>query len=130
MEKIVERNMLYDFYGELLTPHQQEIYESIIFQDLSLSEVAEIHGISRQGVHDLVRRCDKLLEGYENKLHLVERFVTLKSSVSELRELTKAYEKSKDDKLFGQIDRLCQTILEVFAISISPSCRPTPKFPR
>ena len=38
MEKIVERNMLYDFYGELLTPHQQEIYESIIFQDLSLSE--------------------------------------------------------------------------------------------
>ena len=103
MEKIVERNMLYDFYGELLTPHQQEIYESIIFQDLSLSEV---------GVHDLVRRCDKLLEGYENKLHLVERFVTLKSSVSKLRELTKAYEKSRDDKLFGQIDRLCQTILE------------------
>ena len=67
MEKIVERNMLYDFYGELLTPHQQEIYESIIFQDLSLSEVAEIHGISRQGVHDLVRRCDKLLEGYEKQ---------------------------------------------------------------
>ena len=55
MEKIVERNMLYDFYGELLTPHQQEIYESIIFQDLSLSEVAEIHGISRQGVHDLAK---------------------------------------------------------------------------
>ena len=79
---------------------------------ISLSEVAEIHGISRQGVHDLVRRCDKLLEGYENKLHLVERFVTLKSSVSELRELTKAYEKSRDDELFGQIDRLCQTILE------------------
>ena len=112
IEKLELRGMLYDFYGELLTPHQQEIYESIIFQDLSLSEVAEIHGISRQGVHDLVRRCDKLLEGYENKLHLVERFVTLKSSVSELRELTKAYEKSRDDKLFGQIDRLCQTILE------------------
>ncbi len=112
MEKIVQPYMQNEFYGELLTPHQQEIYESIIFQDLSLSEVAEIHGISRQGVHDLVRRCDKLLEGYENKLHLVERFVTLKSSVSELRELTKAYEKSRDDKLFGQIDRLCQTILE------------------
>ncbi len=112
MEKIVERNMLYDFYGELLTPHQQEIYESIIFQDLSLSEVAELHGISRQGVHDLVRRCDKLLEGYENKLHLVERFVTLKSSVGELRELTREYEKSKDRALFEQIDQLCQTILE------------------
>ena len=77
-----------------------------------ISMVSCLRRISRQGVHDLVRRCDKLLEGYENKLHLVERFVTLKSSVSELRELTKAYEKSRDDKLFGQIDRLCQTILE------------------
>ena len=38
MEKIVERNMLYDFYGELLTAHQQEIYESIIFQDVSVSQ--------------------------------------------------------------------------------------------
>ena len=112
MNKILEQTLLYDFYGELLTPHQKEIYEQFVLDDLSLSEIAEGAGISRQGVHDLVRRCDKLLEGYENKLHLVERFVTLKSSVSELRELTKAYEKSRDDKLFGQIDRLCQTILE------------------
>lgn len=112
MEKIVERNMLYDFYGELLTSHQQEIYESIIFQDLSLSEVAELHGISRQGVHDLVRRCDKLLQGYEDKLHLVERFVALKSSVGELRELVREYSKSKSEKSYEQIDKLCQTILE------------------
>lgn len=112
MEKIVERNMLYDFYGELLTPHQQEIYESIIFQDLSLSEVAELHGISRQGVHDLVRRCDKLLEGYENKLHLVERFVRLKSSVGDLRKLAASYAQNRDPALPEEIDRLCQTILE------------------
>ena len=112
MEKKVGEQYLFDFYGELLTEHQRHIYEDVVMNDMSLSEIAQEAGISRQGVHDLVRRCDKLLEGYENKLHLVERFVTLKSSVSELRELTKAYEKSRDDKLFGQIDRLCQTILE------------------
>mgnify|MGYP002709717369 CR=1 FL=1 len=76
------QGLLYDFYGELLTEHQRKIYEAAVYNDLSLSEIAQEEGISRQGVHDLVRRCDKLLEGYENKLHLVERFVTLKSSVS------------------------------------------------
>ena len=101
MEKIVERNMLYDFYGELLTPHQQEIYESIIFQDLSLSEVAEIHGISRQGVHDLIKRCDKTLEEYESKLHLMERFRNIKEKLEQIKLLSseEAVKKLADDIL-------------------------------
>ena len=74
MNKILEQALLYDFYGELLTEHQKEIYEQFVLDDLSLSEIAESEGISRQGVHDLVRRCQKALEGYEAKLHLVERF--------------------------------------------------------
>ena len=61
------------FYGELLTTHQKEVYEQFILEDLSLSEIAESAGISRQGVHDLIRRCQKALEGYEAKLHLVEK---------------------------------------------------------
>ena len=65
MEKIVKQTLLYDFYGELLTDHQRAIYEDVVFNDLSLSEVAEMQGISRQGVHDLIRRCDKILAGYE-----------------------------------------------------------------
>ena len=72
MEKFVERTLLYDFYGELLTKRQQQIYESVVLEDYSLSEVAEELNISRQGVHDMIRRCDKALEGYEEKLHLVE----------------------------------------------------------
>ena len=71
MEKFVERTLLYDFYGELLTKRQQQIYESVVLEDYSLSEVAEELNISRQGVHDMIRRCDKALEGYEEKLHLV-----------------------------------------------------------
>ena len=65
MEKFVERTLLYDFYGELLTKRQQQIYESVVLEDYSLSEVAEELNISRQGVHDMIRRCDKALDGYE-----------------------------------------------------------------
>ena len=66
MEKFVERTLLYDFYGELLTKRQQQIYESVVLEDYSLSEVAEELNISRQGVHDMIRRCDKALEGCRN----------------------------------------------------------------
>ena len=62
MEKIFEQGILYDFYGELLTEHQQKIYEAAVYNDLSLGEIAEEQGISRQGVHDLIKRCDRILD--------------------------------------------------------------------
>ena len=62
MEKIVEQGLLYDFYGELLTEHQRHIYEDVVMNDMSLSEIAQEAGLSRQGVHDLIKRCDKTLE--------------------------------------------------------------------
>jgi len=72
MDKILEKTLLYDYYGELLTEHQREIYENVVFNDMSLSEAAEEYGISRQGVHDLIRRCNETLAQYEEKLHMVE----------------------------------------------------------
>lgn len=85
MEKFVERTLLYDFYGELLTPRQRQIYESVVLEDYSLSEVAKELSISRQGVHDMIRRCDRTLEDYEQKLHLVERFLNIRDQVREIR---------------------------------------------
>ena len=73
MEKIVEQGLLYDFYGELLTDHQKAIYEDVVINDMSLSEIAREQGISRQGVHDMIKRCDRILNGYEEKLGLVEK---------------------------------------------------------
>ncbi len=87
VEQVVEQSLLYDFYGELLTEHQRRIYEAALFEDYSLSEIAEEAGISRQGVHDLIRRCDKQLHGYEAKLHLVERFTGMKQDVLEIMKL-------------------------------------------
>ena len=62
MDRILEQNLLYDFYGELLTEHQQRVYEDAVYNDMSLSEIAGEQGISRQGVHDLIKRCDKILQ--------------------------------------------------------------------
>ena len=93
MEKIGRQVFLYDFYGELLTEHQKRVYEDVVLNDMSLSEIAEELGISRQGVHDLVKRCDKILAGYEEKLHLVERFWKTKEDVSKIRDLSLHYNK-------------------------------------
>lgn len=99
MEKIVEQGLLYDFYGELLTAHQRQIYESIVYENLSLSEIAEEHGISRQGVHDIVKRCDKALMEYEKKLKLISRFMKMKEKIQEIDDLTRHYEwNDTDDK--------------------------------
>ena len=88
MDKIYEQTMLFDFYGELLTQHQRSIYEDAVYNDMSLGEIATERGISRQGVHDLIRRCDKILQDYESKLHLVERFARAKEMVAEIEKLT------------------------------------------
>ena len=92
MEKFLEQAYLYDFYGELLTEHQKQIYGDFVLNDLSLSEIAEEQGISRQGVHDLVRRCDKILKDYEDKLHLVEKFLFVKKQILEMQQIMESME--------------------------------------
>ena len=92
MEKFVEQTLLYDFYGELLTQRQQQVYESVVLEDYSLSEVAEELGISRRGVHDMIRRVNKTLEEYEEKLHLVEKFVNIRGQVRRIHDLAKIYQ--------------------------------------
>ena len=88
MEKIVEQGLLYDFYGELLNEHQRRIYEDAVMNDMSLSEIAQEAGISRQVVHDLIKRCDKTLEDYESRLHLMEKFRIITEKLEEIKQLT------------------------------------------
>lgn len=110
MEKIFEQGILYDFYGELLTEHQQKIYEAAVYNDLSLGEIAEEQGISRQGVHDLIKRCDRILADYESKLHLVERFSSTKRMAQEIIEL--AEHGGETEETLREIVRLCRELLE------------------
>ena len=74
VEKMYEISMLYDFYGQLLTENQRSILESYYEDNFTLGEIAQEKGISRQGVHDTVRKAEKSLHHYEEKLGLVELF--------------------------------------------------------
>ncbi len=105
MEKFVEQTLLYDFYGELLTERQQQFYESVVLEDYSLSEVAENLGISRQGVHDMIKRCNHTLEEYESRLHLVEKFLCIRKQVQKIKELAVGYNA-------GEITEISNKILE------------------
>ena len=66
--------MLYDFYGELLTDRQKEFFDYYYNDDLSLSEIAENAGISRQGVRDVIVRAEGIMQEFEDKTHLIRRF--------------------------------------------------------
>lgn len=111
MEKIVEQGLLYDFYGELLTKHQRDVYQDVIYNDYSLSEIAQEYGISRQGVHDLVKRCDAALLEYEEKLKLVQKFLNIKDKVSKIHEMTQD-DTSIREEAMDKISVLSQEILE------------------
>lgn len=96
MDKIIERGLLFDFYGELLTNHQQKVYSEAVFNDLSLSELSEEEGISRQGIHDLIKRCDKSLQEYEDKLGLIKRFQQIKTEIENIEAIIES-NKNLDD---------------------------------
>ncbi len=113
MNEILEQALLYDFYGELLTVHQKEIYEQFVLDDLSLSEIAEQEGISRQGVHDLIKRCNKSLLGYESKLHLVEKFVNIKDKLKDMNGLLEeSGEQYSKEQLIELIRSVSNEIIE------------------
>ncbi len=117
MEKIVEQGLLYDFYGELLTEHQRSVYEDAVNNDMSLAEMAEQYGISRQGVHDLIRRCDKLLAGYEEKLHLVKKFAEAKRAIAKIEALAeegKELPERECRERLGEIRGLTAKLMESF----------------
>jgi len=114
---ILKTTLLYDFYGELLTDKQKEIYELFYQNDMSLSEIAGELEISRQAVRDQLKRTEKILLDYEDKLRLVERFMANKNSAGRIRnlidELEMKNELSEDSlKIAEQIRRAVDEITE------------------
>lgn len=87
MEDFVRKSLLFDFYGELLTERQREVYRKYHAEDLSLGEIAEEYQVSRQAIYDLLKRCDKQLENYEQRLQLLSRFAAQKEKILQIRRL-------------------------------------------
>ena len=76
--------MLFDFYGELLTDRQKEFYDLYYNEDLSLSEIAENYGISRQGVRDAIKRAEGQLYEMESRLGFVKKWNGIKTTLGDI----------------------------------------------
>ena len=91
MNQIAEESLLFDFYGSLLTDKKQKVMRLYHEENMSLSEIAEDCGISRAAVYDSLKKAEKQLQDYENKLGMVasyfERLETVKSIRQDLQEL-------------------------------------------
>lgn len=90
MDKILRLTLLIDFYGDLLTEKQYKAFEQYYMQDLSLNELGELYGVSPQAVRDLIRRTEKILEHYEEKLKLLEKHLEQEKKLEKIKELLKA----------------------------------------
>ena len=97
MDDILQLTLLYDFYGELLTEKQKQVYELHYQNDLSLSEIGEELSISRQAVRDQLKRTEKILQDYEEKLQLVSRFQAQKKAIREMKDIMEGMERSNPD---------------------------------
>ena len=86
MAKNMEIALLFDFYGDMLTEKQQDMIELYYENDLSLAEIAENYGITRQGVRDVIVRAEAILTDLEDKTGLIRRFHTMKQQLQQVRD--------------------------------------------
>lgn len=113
LDSVAEASLLYDFYGNLLTENQNQVMRLYHEENLSLGEIAEERGISRQGVHDTLKKAEKALREYENRLGLVARFDNNRKSVDELAKLINEVsisDESADSKKMEQIKEILTEI--------------------
>ena len=85
-EKMVEIGLLFEQYKELLTKKQREMVSLYYEEDYSLGEISENLGVSRQGVYDTLKRSEKILREYENKLHLVAKLKEQEKLLKSIKE--------------------------------------------
>ena len=114
MEKNVEISLLFSFYGKMLTDRQADTIELYYNEDLSLSEVGDELGISRQGVRDNLKRAEAILYDTENRLGLAKRFLEIKSRISKIDSIIAEVKASPEaKKLPDEIKKQISNILEL-----------------
>lgn len=99
-------NYLFDFYQSLLTPKQQEYMSMYYLEDLSLVEISQLANVSRQAIYDNIKRTEAILESYEEKLLLYEKFEKRTQLLNQLQSIV--HEQSKSDKVDGIIHQLIE----------------------
>lgn len=109
--KDLKVSLLMDFYGNLLPEKQLDMMEQYYGEDLSLSEIAENSGITRQGVHDNIKRAATELKTYEEKLGLFARFSDITDAANEIKKLLSSELDSKSE-LYSKVSALLDTIID------------------
>ena len=87
IDKVAVNSLLYDFYGNLLTDRQKQIMMLYHEENLSLAEIAQELEISRQAVHDALKKAESVLVGYEENLSLVQKFMKSEKTISRIEEM-------------------------------------------
>ena len=108
-------SLLYDFYGELLDDNKKEIMNLYHEDNLSLAEIAEDLGTSRQGVHYTLKKAEKSLEKYEEKLGLVQKYLDNLKKYDQVQSIAEKYisDESLDENLRKDIQTLTDTIRDL-----------------
>lgn len=107
MEKNVEISMLNEIYGKLLTQKQYEIIDDYYNNDLSLSEIAENNQITRQAVRDILKKGEKKLFEYEEKLSFMKRTLNQERKIEKvLFELTKIQKNDSDKEIADVLENI------------------------
>lgn len=106
MDKLSEIVYMLDFYGGLLTEKQKQIMSYHYEEDMSLSEICEIFDTSRQAVHDIIKRSEKILGDYEKELGLVKRFLITNEKLKVVKNLILEYNEKNIEKAIHIIDEL------------------------
>ena len=115
--KTVEMCLLFDYYGELLTEKQRDIFDYYYNEDLSLAEIAEIIGITRQGVRDALLHSEAALADIEKRLGFVARFQRLEPALIQVSDLADEILAINNRSYFSaEIDRKAN---EIFTLSLS-----------
>ncbi|HZK02244.1 MAG TPA: putative DNA-binding protein [Anaerovoracaceae bacterium] len=99
LKKTVEVSILYDFYNQLLTDKQRNIVNLYYNQDLSLGEIADEFDVSRQAVYDMLKRTEKLLYQYEEKLNFIRLTDTKNKKISKILDSVISLENELDSVL-------------------------------
>lgn len=111
MEKNVRMAILFDYYGEMLTDKQKEYFDLYYGENLSLSEIAENDGISRQGVRDVIVRAESIMEDAEAKLGMIRQHQELEAALAELEtHLTEIAHLNSTRFKNGRLLELCNLI--------------------
>lgn len=112
LDEIVQLSILYDFYGELLSDHKKQVFEDYILNDLSLSEIASEKQMSRQGIHDIVKRCSQELRDYEDKLSLAKKFQSVKEKLNAIKDISARLRIEGGLENINKIEELADDILK------------------